>query len=67
MVEEVAAHYSGGGSLIDKIAERLRSAGKNLDELKAADLEAIDEFHFRELAIVWSMIFSIFSVTQRPN
>ena len=47
MVEEVAAHYGGGGSLVEKIAERLRSAGKKLDELNAADLEAIDEFHFR--------------------
>jgi len=47
MNDEVVTHYSGGGSLAGKIAESLRRAGKNLDELKAADLESIDEFHFR--------------------
>jgi len=47
MSEEVATHYSGGGGLADKIAQSLRRAGKNLDELKTADLESVDEFHFR--------------------
>lgn len=47
MIEEVATHYSGGGGLAEKIAESLRSAGKDLDDLKATDLAAIDEFHFR--------------------
>jgi ubiquinone/menaquinone biosynthesis C-methylase UbiE len=47
MSEEVATHYSSGGGLAGKIAESLRDAGRNLDELSAADLEGIDEFHFR--------------------
>jgi ubiquinone/menaquinone biosynthesis C-methylase UbiE len=52
MSEEVATHYGGGdggggGGLAQKIAESLRRAGKNPDELTAADLESIDEFHFR--------------------
>lgn len=47
MNQEVTAHYGGSGGLAGKIAESLRGEGKNLDKLKAADLEAIDEFHFR--------------------
>jgi len=47
MSKEVATHYGGSGGLAEKIAESLRSAGKDLDKLKATDLEAIDEFHFR--------------------
>jgi ubiquinone/menaquinone biosynthesis C-methylase UbiE len=47
MTEEVAAHYSGGGALAEKIAESLQSAGKDLNELKAADLATVDEFHIR--------------------
>ncbi len=38
MIEEVAAHFSGGGGLAEKIAERVRCAGKDLNELKATDL-----------------------------
>ncbi|MDP6788692.1 MAG: methyltransferase domain-containing protein [Rhodospirillales bacterium] len=47
MTDQVAAHYYGGGGLADAIADSLRSAGKDLDELKAADLATVDEFHIR--------------------
>jgi ubiquinone/menaquinone biosynthesis C-methylase UbiE len=47
MTEDVAAHYGGGGGLAEKIAESLRSSGKDLNELKTADLATIDEFHIR--------------------
>ena len=47
MIDDVAAHYSGGGGLAEAIAERLRSAGKDLDQLKTTDLTAVDEFHIR--------------------
>jgi ubiquinone/menaquinone biosynthesis C-methylase UbiE len=47
MVEEVSTHYGSGGDLAEKIAEGLRNAGKDLNELKAFDLSAVDEFHFR--------------------
>lgn len=47
MVDQVAAHYAGGGGLADSIAESLRSAGKDLDGLKTTDLATVDEFHIR--------------------
>jgi len=47
MTDQVATHYSGGGDLADAIAESLRSAGKNLDDLKTNDLATVDEFHIR--------------------
>lgn len=47
MIDPVAGHYSGSGGLADAIAERLRNAGKNLNELKMADLASVDEFHIR--------------------
>ena len=47
MVDAVAAHYGGGGGLADAIAERLRSAGKDLNGLKTTDLGTVDEFHIR--------------------
>ena len=47
MVDQVAAHYAGGGGLADSIAESLKSAGKDLDGLKTTDLATVDEFHIR--------------------
>lgn len=47
MAADVTAHYSGGGGLAGKIAESLRRAGKDLNDLKTADLAPFDEFHFR--------------------
>ncbi len=47
MTDKVATHYSGSGGLADAIAKSLRSAGKDLDKLKTADLAAVDEFHIR--------------------
>jgi ubiquinone/menaquinone biosynthesis C-methylase UbiE len=47
MTDQVAAHYGGSGGLADAIAKSLRSAGKDLDSLKTADLAAVDEFHIR--------------------
>ncbi len=47
MSDPVAAHYSSRGGLADTIAEGLRRAGKDLNELKTADLAAVDEFHIR--------------------
>lgn len=47
MIDQVAAHYAGGGSLAEEIAERLKNAGKDLNELTTADLATVDEFHIR--------------------
>ena len=47
MIDQVAAHYSGSGGLADAIAESLRNAGKDLNELKTTDLATVDEFHIR--------------------
>jgi ubiquinone/menaquinone biosynthesis C-methylase UbiE len=43
----VATHYTGGGNLADRIAKELREAGFEPTELRASDLESVDEFHFR--------------------
>ena len=43
----VAHHYCGRQDLADAIAESLRTAGKDIKALKAADLASIDEFHIR--------------------
>lgn len=47
MVDQVAAHYSGEGSLAGQIAAGLQAAGKDTATLTTADLAAIDEFHIR--------------------
>ncbi len=47
MVDQVTAHYAGGGSLANAIADSLRNSGKDLDELKTTDLATVDEFHIR--------------------
>lgn len=47
MNESVSTHYRGGGSLAAKIASDLREAGIEPENLRASDLESIDEFHFR--------------------
>ena len=47
MIDRVATHYSGSGGLANTIADSLRSAGKDLNELKTADLATVDEFHIR--------------------
>lgn len=47
MNESVSSHYRGGGDLASKIASDLREAGMDPNQLRASDLESIDEFHFR--------------------
>ncbi|MGI9388322.1 MAG: class I SAM-dependent methyltransferase [Methyloligellaceae bacterium] len=47
MIDQVEAHYSGGGGLAETIAESLRAAGKDLHNLKTTDLATVDEFHIR--------------------
>lgn len=47
MNDEVALHYCGNQNLADAIAERLRSAGKDIGTLKLSDLATVDEFHIR--------------------
>ena len=47
MPDQVQTHYSGGGDLADKIAQKLAAAGKNLNDLKTSDLSTVDEFHIR--------------------
>lgn len=46
-MNQVAAHYTECGSLLDRIADGLASAGKTLDGATTADLAAVDEFHIR--------------------
>jgi len=47
MIDRVAIHYGSSGGVTDSIAQGLRSAGQNLNELKTADLAPVDEFHIR--------------------
>lgn len=46
-MNDIAKHYTEGGSLLDRIAEGLAKVGKSLDEATTADLAAVDEFHIR--------------------
>lgn len=47
MNTDVESHYSAGGKLADRIAAKLESAGKNINELATEDLAPVDEFHIR--------------------
>jgi len=47
MADRVASHYSEDLKLADAVADKLRSAGKDLNKLTTADLAAVDEFHIR--------------------
>lgn len=47
MDAEVEGHYSAGGVLADRIAAKLREAGKSIDKITSAELAAVDEFHIR--------------------
>ncbi|MCA0928824.1 class I SAM-dependent methyltransferase [Ruegeria profundi] len=47
MREQVSNHYGRSRRLIDQIADSLKAAGIDPKKLRAADFEAIDEFHFR--------------------
>src|SRR6187399_659868 len=47
MADNVASHYSENLKLAASIAEKLQSAGKDLNKLTTADLVAVDEFHIR--------------------
>lgn len=44
-IEQQVANYYTHGELEGKIVGLLRSAGKNLEQLRADDMAAIDEFH----------------------
>jgi ubiquinone/menaquinone biosynthesis C-methylase UbiE len=44
-IEQQVANYYTHGKLEDKLVGLLRSAGKNLEQLRTDDLAAIDEFH----------------------
>lgn len=47
MTDPVTAHYGDDAGLAERVAERLRAAGKELDSLTTRDLAAVDEFHTR--------------------
>jgi ubiquinone/menaquinone biosynthesis C-methylase UbiE len=56
MTEKVSTHYSGGGHLADRIADGLRKKGLDPADLRASDLEAVDEFHFRGRAATLELL-----------
>lgn len=47
MTDRVASHYSEDLELADAIAEKLRSVGKDLNNVTTSDLLVVDEFHIR--------------------
>jgi len=47
VTDPVTAHYGDDAGLAERVAERLRAAGKELDSLTTRDLAAVDEFHTR--------------------
>ena len=47
MTDAVVAHYGGGASIVDAIADNLRRAGKDLGALRTSDLVRFDEIHIR--------------------
>lgn len=47
MSDQVADHYAKDGDLAAAIANSLRQAGKDTDNLTTADLATVDEFHIR--------------------
>lgn len=47
MAEAVTQHYSGTGEIVHAIADALRAAGRDLNDLSTADLAGVDEFHIR--------------------
>jgi ubiquinone/menaquinone biosynthesis C-methylase UbiE len=47
MANEVETHYAGSRKLAEQLARALRSAGKELEQLRTIDLAPVDEFHIR--------------------
>lgn len=47
MNTDIETHYGGSGDLLDQIRRGLQAAGKDIDNVTAADLATMDEFHIR--------------------
>ena len=56
MNDQVSAHYTAGGALADRIADGLRKNGVKPCDLRASDLEAVAEFHFRGRAATLELV-----------
>lgn len=56
MNDKVSTHYTADGGLAGKIAGGLRMKGLETGDFRAADLEAVDEFHFRGRAATLELI-----------
>jgi ubiquinone/menaquinone biosynthesis C-methylase UbiE len=54
--QDVSTHYGGGRNLLDKIETALRQKSVEPHNLKSADLEALDEFHFRGRAATLELL-----------